>query len=196
MDAINEFVDFRGWLKKEYMYAGMGERWYTFQVALNWHSRYGGKSIVETGTMRSDLWSDGKSSLVLGDYCFRQGGHLWTVDLDPKAIENCKTLTAKFSDKITYVAGDSIEFLKRVDWPVDLLYLDSVDYNPSSPESSQRHNLKELEAVFSMLTPNACVMLDDNSELGGGKGELTKPFLAKNGFVCLLDVHGSVWVRT
>lgn len=194
METVN-FIDFRGWFKKEYMYSGMGERWYTFQLALNWHFRTGGTNIVETGTMRSDLWSDGRSTFVFGDYCHRQGGRLWTVDVDPNAIETSKRLTAKFSDKITYAVGDSIEFLKKVDWPVDLLYLDSADYDWRYPESSQRHNLTELEAVLPRLTKNACVMLDDNCEKGGGKGELTKPKLAQEGFVCLADVYGSVWVR-
>jgi hypothetical protein len=195
MEATNAFIDFRGWFKKKYMYSGMGERWYTFQVALNWHSRAGGKSIVEAGTMRSDLWSDGRSSYVFGDYCSRNNGRLWTVDIDPKAVETCRGLTSEFSKFITYEVGDSIEFLKKVDWPVDLLYLDSADYDRRCPEVSQKHNLAEFEAVLGRLTPNACVMLDDNCEDGGGKGELTKPRLVHEGFVCLLDVHGSVWVR-
>src|SRR6185369_1699385 len=84
---------------------------------------------------------------------------------------------------ITLVVGDSIEFLKAFPNRIDLLYLDSFDYNRGDPGPAQRHALAEILAAFPKLGPKACVLVDDNDPVGGGKGELAKGFLAENDFV-------------
>ena len=78
---------------------------------------------------------------------------------------------------------------------IDLLYMDSFDYNRADPGPAQRHALAEVKAAAPHLSPNACVLIDDNDQVGGGKGELAKKFLAKNGFVCLMDHFQSCWVN-
>lgn len=195
METVNrDFHDFRSWFRREYQ-GLLGERWPTFQIALNWLLQNGGSNIVETGTIRFPEWADGKSTWLFGDYCKRHGGHLWTVDSDPSHIEESKRQTLPFSENITYVQDDSIKFLRSFDLPIHFLYLDSFDYQRNDPEPSQRHNLLELQSTLKNLHPRACVLIDDNCEDGGGKGELSKVILIEYGFVCLLDYYQSVWVR-
>lgn len=108
-------------------------RWPTFRIAMNLFLQREGTRIVETGCARQkDDWGGGQSTLIFGDLCSRldNGTHLWTVDLSPHSISQCKSITTEYSDYITYTTGDSIEYLKNLDigGEIDLLYLDSYDY--------------------------------------------------------------------
>jgi len=182
------YLDFRGWYTK---YLGVvGQRHATFCVVLNWIMQTGGKRLVETGSLRMD-----GSTRVFADFCSHTNSHLWTVDSNAEVIAACKAETAQYAEWIDYVHSDSVEFLKAYAGQIDLLYLDSLDYDPGKPHISQEHHRIEIETALPKLTARAAVLIDDNSEHGGGKGELVRPVLMANGFICLLDAYQSAWVR-
>jgi hypothetical protein len=44
---------------------------------------------------------------------------------------------------------------------IDLLYLDSFDFEPDSPELSQQHHLSELLSVYESLKSGCLILVDD-----------------------------------
>ena len=185
------------WFYKKY--AGkLKERFWSFKIALNLFLQSGGKSIVETGTIRQrDDWGAGMSTLIFGDFCQRFGCHLWTVDNNSKALEVSKEVTSEYKDFITYVEDDSVAFLREFDQKIDLLYLDSMDC-PLKPEDdalpAQIHQLNEFKAAEDKLTLFSIVLLDDNQFKNGGKTKELKKYLRKLGWTCVMDFHQSLWI--
>lgn len=88
------------------------------------------RNIVETGSahLENDWEGAGLSTVIFGEWASRHDGHLWTVDISPDAIAECKRLTPEYAEWITYCEADSVAFLSAFDQPIDLLYLDSYDY--------------------------------------------------------------------
>jgi len=198
------------WLFKKYYYAGSNSRYWTFQVALNLlNQRVEHPTIVETGCQRqADDLGAGMSSSIFGEYCSKYNGRLYTVDLFPQHLEICKQCTLPFSDTIEYVLSDSISWLREVkDIKADLLYLDSLDYpispdgrssvNPIKEQEAQEHCLNEFLAAESSgkINSKTIVLIDDNQLPGGGKPRLLKEYLLQSGWICLLDLQQSLWVK-
>ncbi|MFM9826078.1 class I SAM-dependent methyltransferase [Flavobacterium sp.] len=152
--------------------------------------RFSGQSIniVETGTQRTDSHGgDGCSTSVWARIVkLLPGSHLWTVDLNAENIENCKVFTKDFSENITYVVGDSVEFLQRFDKPIHFLYLDSYDtgYDAEMRLACQ-HQLKEAESSIDKLLENSIILSDDAPDLVSGKVAYSVPFLLEKGFKVL-----------
>jgi predicted O-methyltransferase YrrM len=144
--------------------------------------------IVETGTMRQTAWwGDGWSTVAFAWYSASMGGHLWTVDIDPAAIELARNHTQEFQSHITYVVDDSVHFLSERQEPIDCLYLDSYDSswsNESKMLAAANHQLAEIQAAYPLLTPRSLVLIDDMREdLQWGKGAFTIPFLFARGWI-------------
>jgi len=59
----------------------------------------------------------------------------------------------------------------------------------------QEHCLREFMAVEKALPDNAILLVDDNGFPGGGKPGTLKPYLRKQGWICLLDLQQTLWVR-
>lgn len=189
-----EFWDFRAWFHADYRHRAL-DRFPTFALALNWFLQNGGTTIVETGTVRDDDRNSGSSTRIFGAFAARYGKRVYTVDAHPANLETSKKLTAEYEPFVTYVLSDSVEYLRTFRDSIDLLYLDSHDYQPDNPLPSQKHNLAELTEALPKLSALACVLIDDNEPSAGGKGELSKKLLKGNGFICLLDYFQSCWVR-
>lgn len=107
-------------------------RWHTMKAALTIATQRASQAmpiIVETGCTREpEDWGGGMSTLIFGDYCHRWGGHVTTVDNEPKHLTRCKEITQEFAHCISYIESDSVKYLENVPTPADLLYLDSFDY--------------------------------------------------------------------
>lgn len=191
---IGDLFDFRNETAALHR-AKLHDRWCTLQMALNWTLQMGGKNVVETGCIRNTDWWDGRSTYVFAEFCARIGGRFWSVDNSPPSVEIALKETAPFKDVTCITLADSVEYLARFEHRIDLLYLDSYDYDVNNPGPAQSHCLRELEAAMPRLHATAFVLIDDNRAEGGGKGELAKGLLARTGFVCLLDHFQSAWVR-
>ena len=188
----------KDWFRKKYADYSRG-RFVTFKIALNWFLQHKGKVIVETGTTKQfDDWGAGMSTLLFAEVCRKYGGRIWTIDSSRTAIDMCRWITGDFKDLIEYVCSDSIAALESFRGKIDFLYLDSMDcpINPGEdPGPSQEHQLVELKTAYWKLSKEAVVMMDDNGFENGGKTALSKRWLQKEGWVCLLDGQQTVWVR-
>lgn len=165
------------------------------------HDRYAvlaGLHFVETGTTRGEtqvsMEGDGWGTRWWGWLAQRHGCTLETIDIDAQAIEKARGITIDYASVITYTCADSVAALSARDAPIHLLYLDSLDSGPGSPE----HHLAEARAALPRLAPEAVVVLDDTSETDesprrwAGKGTLAVPFLIEQGFALVAAVNGGV----
>lgn len=181
-------------------------RYPSFLEALRLLGEAGGRTIVETGTIRMvDDWGGGYSTFIFGKYCSLTGAELYTIDIDSRAFIVCKAVTKEFADHIHYVEGDSVGVLEGFGGTIDLLYLDSLDFPvvkgvPAVWESeearlSQEHNLNEMKAAYEKLSPKAVILIDDNLMPLGGKSKTTKAFLIEKGWNQVIDSQQALFVR-
>jgi hypothetical protein len=130
--------------------------------------------IVETGCVRQPgNWAgDGGSTILFDRYAqAHPGSTVHTVDIDPKATGLCRSCV---SACVRIHTGDSVAFLRSLadgalDGPLDtplrnldLLYLDSFDWNPNDSFPSAFHHLKELVAVAPLIRAETLVVVDDS----------------------------------
>ncbi len=83
----------------------------------------------------------------------RTGGHLWTLDIDPKMIAATKENLEKvgLEKVVTCVEGDALKTLPTIEGPIDFAFLDAVksDY------------LKYLQIIEPKLKVGAVVVADN-----------------------------------
>jgi len=143
------------------------------------------KIWVETGTARygrANCTGDGCSTMIFADFLRRYPGELYSVDIDSDALMRAKKAVRFAKDRVHFIPSDSIAFLKEFSYPIDLLYLDSYDFNQANPEPSQYHHLKEIKAAQDKLHKNSIVMIDDCDLPHGGKGKLVIQYLIERGW--------------
>lgn len=131
-------------------------------------------TIIETGCARDwhdtedKNWAlDGRSTVLFDRFVQSQGGEVISVDISKQAIARC---SAVVSDKVHLIEEYSVSYLKSVsewkgpdtDLTLDLLYLDSFDFEVSDPIPSAAHHLNELMAIRSLLLPETLVVVDDS----------------------------------
>jgi tetratricopeptide (TPR) repeat protein len=154
-------------------------------------------TIIETGCARKDpaddfAWrGDGCSTIMFDRYVAERtdGSVTHSVDIDRGAINAC---APHISRKTGLHVGDSIEFLTMMadlHCDLDLLYLDSFDFDPGDPIPSATHHYRELVAAMPMIQPDTLVVVDDspagfdddNHAEVGGKGFLVARHMALAG---------------
>ena len=158
------------------------------------------KKIVETGTTSIIDWARaGCSTILFGEYCMCNNGHLWTIDNSPSAISESKSHTVIYSNNITYVNADSINVLLGFKDKIDALYLDSVDYlgDEAHKEISRQHHMKELQSAYNKLHDQSVIMVDDCQVPDGtmGKGELVIKWLKENGWEDVTSGYQIIMVK-
>ena len=164
-------------------------------MAMNMMTDSGVSVLVETGVARHGLGyskSDGASTILFGIYAKNNGAKLYSVDINPDNIAECRKTIDKMnlSSNVELNVADSIEYLKAFPHKVDFLYLDSYDYNRNKPEiikGSQAHHLKEIKAIEKKLHENSIILIDDCKLPGGGKGKSAIQYLQSNGWKILMN---------
>lgn len=199
MNKIYDFIKVNGIYEQRYF--GKEEphlrRFFTFKTAISLFLNSKTKNIVETGCQRNLIdWGAGNSSLIFSETLsdFPEKGNLYSVDISEQNLNICHQVTKKFNNTNLYL-GDSIAFLSQFDQPVGLLYLDSLDYEVNLQKESQEHQLKEIMAIYSKLSDDSIILLDDNDFPNGGKTKLTKEFLLEKNWICTLDHQQSLWIK-
>ena len=105
------------------------------------------KRGVEVGT------STGFGAVNMGIAFERNGGHLWTHDIDPAAVQEARANLAKvgLENVVTVVEGDALKTLSNIEGPIDFVFIDALksDY------------LKYLKILEPKLKPGAVVVADN-----------------------------------
>ena len=152
--------------------------------------------IVEVGVTRNlGNRSDGDSTSVWAWFVSKYGGSYHGCDISQDSLSVAKQALLQYignsdSDKSVDVAltrKDGIEFLHNYNKPIDLLYLDSIDWEKGSHESGVFH-LKLLLEGMSKVNVGGFVMFDDtfNVETFDGKADIAIPYLlGGNNFTCI-----------
>ena len=163
----------------------------TLKISLNRNL----KTIVETGTARGKTkfffirrynWKDGMSTPMFAEYAKFTKGKLHTCDISEENIKNAKKFTSDFSEFIEFYTKDSLEFLKEFKYPIDLLYLDSLDGH--DPFAASNHQLKEAEIAIKKLHDKSLILLDDK----GSKTNLSINFFTRNNFKIIYETNHQV----
>ena len=153
--------------------------------------------IVETGCARQEnnYEGDGMSTLIFNELS-KIKGEFWSVDINPDNIEFAK----KNCDNSNLVCSDSIAFLyqKNKEWlqtgrKIDLLYLDSYDFDMSNPHPSSLHHILELTAIIPSLRKGTMICVDDN--FGDiGKGGYVNQFMLALGKEKVYNGYQWIWI--
>jgi hypothetical protein len=165
----------------------LGKRAVTFAFALEHISSRGPVNIVETGCLRMPgNWSgDGCSSALFASFIQAFGGTLTSIDIDPAACAECRRQTERYSVDNEVIEGDSIIALTEIassGGKIDLLYLDSYDFDASSPQGSQGHSLAEAQAAQDAVVDDGVILIDDVGLTHRGKGGMSIPWLESVGW--------------
>ena len=174
--TLRDAHDFQQWFAGAFQHR-LGVRYRTFFETLMLALSRNAANIVETGTLRlPGNWRfDGQSTWVFGAFAERYGCKLWTCDLMESHIGIARDRTAPFAAQIEYVVSDSVGFLRRFPEPIDLLYLDAVDFDASAPGAAQDHALREGQAALHALHEDSIVAgsLPAGPGVAGGPTEVS-----------------------
>lgn len=148
--------------------------------------------IVETGTARQkDNWAgDGQSTLIWDWVVGHTGGSGVSIDCDAEACEIARSQVKHMQ----VVNADSLMFLRQmILTPIDLLYLDSYDYE--SGNAASLHHAGELACVWDSLPAGCIVAVDDCIAPHRGKHVLVKWFMESTARAPFVDGYISAWVK-
>ena len=179
----------------------LGLREIGFTKMFDYLNRIKDPVIVETGTVREDynFEGDGCSTILFDNYIGNKGGTLISVDIDPVACKNARTVTTNAE----VVEADSVEYLATLDGKVDLLYLDSFNiYNWLDDWKASAHHLKEIFAAKNVIKEGTLIVVDDNlyvpksedSERKSGKGRIIHELMQSIGIPTFIDGYHIGWI--
>jgi hypothetical protein len=179
---------------------GKRDRPYRFIMeAISLVKNNGGYRVLEIGSARQPLSHgiDDQSHLCCNDghstALFAASGlELDTVDINPNVNRISQDIINRYSiSSCTATCCDGIDFIKKYDKRVDLLYLDAWDVD--MPDSPEKH-LEAYEYSKRILKDNCLILIDDtdidliNGELfpaismPGGKGRQITKKAVEEGF--------------
>lgn len=105
------------------------------------------KRGVEVGS------ADGFGAVNMGIAFERTGGHLYTLEIDPKRIKTCNENLKKtgLEKTVTCIEGDALKTLPTIEGPIDFVFIDAVksDY------------LKYFKLIEDKLVPGAVIVADN-----------------------------------
>ena len=97
--------------------------------------------------------ANGYGALNMGIGFERTGGHLYTIDIDPKMVKECRANVRKIGleKTVTCIEGDALEVLPKLEGQFDFLFIDAV----------KSDTLKYFNAVKDKLKPGAVIVVDN-----------------------------------
>lgn len=172
----------------------LGRRAPTFRCLFEALSNRWHLTIVETGCLRQpDNWAgDGQSTLMFQQLAETTHLSFYSVDLSPDSVAAAR----KIVPNCNVIQSDSIKFLSSFKLPIDVLYLDSLDYDPHNPFRSSKHHLLELCAAQRNLRSGSYVVVDDTWRVSGrvfGKGGLVAEYMQAVDATLLATGYQDVW---
>jgi predicted O-methyltransferase YrrM len=105
------------------------------------------KRGVEVGS------ASGFGAINMGIAFERTGGHLWTHDINPKAIQDTQENLKKvgLESVVTCVEGDALQTLEKMEGPIDFVFIDAL----------KQDYLKYLKILEPKLKVGAVVVADN-----------------------------------
>jgi len=178
----------------------------SFAMMLNHVGQIQNPLIVETGCARQEdnFEGDGMSTTIFDTFVDYHGGDFYSVDINPDNVKFASSQTKKAN----IFCGDSVSYLyyQSQSWQaqnrkIDLLYLDSYDFDLSNPHPSSLHHLLELAAIMPCLKPGTMICVDDNPQcvdkdnnpVDMGKGLYVKQFMDSISKDRIYDGYQWVW---
>lgn len=131
-------------------------------------------------------------------FIFPNDGKLFSVNLSPENDANSESKTSlcvnvRFAVSVAYLG--SLHFAHQI----DMLYLDSCDFDPDQPNPSQRHHLREISAIYSKLKTGCLILVDDagvqSSNVLLGKAEKVCKFMEARGIHPTISDYQIHWVK-
>lgn len=168
-------------------------RWNAFSlIARHLLSKNKPVNIMETGCVWTDNWRGQGCSTKLWEWIAdKTDGVAFSFDISDEHVE----LARKFCPKAHIALMDSIEGLNSYDTTnLDLLYLDSYDYNPPYG-LSELHHAGELAVCYERLPSGCLIAIDDCSSDTEGKHALVCAFFKRMGIEPLLRSYIYVWQK-
>lgn len=157
--------------------------------------------IIETGCARKEdnFDGDGMSTLIFDSFITELGqGEFHSVDILQENVDFARTKILNPNSKVH--CSDSVKFLYGVTQDclqtnrhIDLLYLDSFDFDPNDPHPSSLHHIYELTAAIPSLKPGSLIAVDDNFG-ESGKGAYVKHFMDLLGKPRVYEGYQWIWV--
>ncbi len=158
-------------------------------LSLLYKNKRNNPNIVEVGVSRYEAnLSDGDSTSIWAWYVSKYGGSYHGCDISKESLKICQQVLSRYvgakfgeNDKSISIAltnKDGLEFLNNYNKPIDLLYLDTIDWVKGSWDSGLYH-LKLMLAAINKVTVGGYVMFDDtfNVDTFEGKAEIVIPYL-------------------
>jgi len=107
----------------------------------------GAKRGVEVGS------ATGYGALQMGVGFERNGGHLFTIDIDPDMVRTTRSnlKQAGLENTVTVIEGDALQVLPKLEGEFDFVFIDAL----------KRDYLKYLQALEPKLKPGAVVVADN-----------------------------------
>jgi len=111
----------------------------------------GAKRGVEVGT------ATGYGAIHMGCAFERNGGHLTTIEIDPRMAEAARQNIAgmKLEKSISIVEGDALKVIPKLEGQFDFVFLDA----------NKRDNLKYFKGLEPLLKPGAVIIADNAIQL-------------------------------
>ena len=174
-------------MELEEMLSLVGIRQDGFRLMVDAMSKIQAPLIVETGCAREEnnFKGDGMSTLIWDAVANRTNGIVISVDLSPVAVAFS---SSNVGPRTKVYQSDSVALLRDVEADlinsekkIDLLYLDSYDFDAQNPHPSSLHHIFELLSIKQALRPGTLVAVDDNFEHNGqwiGKGAYVAQWMA------------------
>jgi len=107
----------------------------------------GAKRGIEVGA------ASGFGAINMGIAFERTGGHLWTLEIDPRWVKETRDniATMGLEKTVTCVEGDALKTLRDIEGPIDFLFIDAV----------KQDYFKYLKIVEPKLAAGAVVVADN-----------------------------------
>jgi hypothetical protein len=167
----------------------------TFKAVARAALALGAKNYVETGCYRG-IHFDGQSTLIWAKLAQATGGHATAIDISKDSIECAiELLGDEMRPFVRMMLMCSLQGLKLVEPPIDVLYLDSFDHDPDNPEPCQQHQLAEATIAIPKMAERSIILLDDCIFNSGGKSKLSHPFIIGSGWKVVAQEYQNVYQR-
>ncbi len=175
-----------------------GHRKESFSIMIEKLKKINNPLIIETGCARTadNFGGDGMSTVIFDKYIEENNGECISIDINESNIEfakqNTKNVKLICSDSVSYLFHLNKE-LRKSNKNIDLLYLDSFDFQHNNPHPSSFHHIMELLCIWPSCSTGTMICVDDNFPDGSGKGKYVMQFMNNIGIKPIFYGYQIIW---